>query len=306
MVGDRLGVRGPDADIDHGDAAVVALLQVIGRHLRQPADGARVRLGSRRRLDVAGLDEGLVAAAAVRHHVARQGAELVDVELVVGEQHEILEMARARGRVVRQAGERIVDALRGEGRQREGLARSGLVGAVGDLVVGRRQVRRVEQVAQRHRQVLRHRRLDMGALVEGEMQRDRRVGLRHHHGHAVVLQDERDLVLQIVAEERRPRHGGGIGAGRGDVPVGEARIHMAVGRGGHAQHRIEGAEARVVGKAGLQAAETVHQEARVALVERGERVHRFMGVVVRPRLDPAGRKDVDVCRCRDSLIHAPL
>jgi hypothetical protein len=60
----------------------------------------------------------------------------------------VLEMRRARGGVVREAGERVVDALRREGRERPlAVARAGP--AVDDVVVGVVEVRHVEDVAQR-------------------------------------------------------------------------------------------------------------------------------------------------------------
>jgi hypothetical protein len=43
MVGDGLGVGRADADIDHGDAAMILALQMIGRHLRQPRGAIRPR-----------------------------------------------------------------------------------------------------------------------------------------------------------------------------------------------------------------------------------------------------------------------
>ena len=76
-----------------------------------------------------------------------QAHEFVDVELVVGEQHIVLEPFGRRAGVVAQAVQRIVDAWRGEQRQRMGLAGPGLVRAVGNAVVHRRQVRQVKHIA---------------------------------------------------------------------------------------------------------------------------------------------------------------
>src|SRR5262245_23208947 len=129
MVGDRLGVRRPDADVDHGDAAIVWLLQMIRRHLWQ----TQCRRDDVRPLfaglddDVARLDEFGIAATAYCHQAPGARAELVDIELVVGEQYEVLKVVWAGGRVVLQAMQRIVDALRGELRQRPRLADQRLV-----------------------------------------------------------------------------------------------------------------------------------------------------------------------------------
>ena len=137
----------------------------------EPVSGALV---AGRGGQVARLDELAVAAAALGHQVAGVDAELVDVELVVGEQHEVLEMLRRGRGVVRQPVQRIVDALRGERRQRPRLARRRLECAVGDLVVRAVEIRHVEQVAERPIAACRRPAVDMRALEEGEMQRDRR------------------------------------------------------------------------------------------------------------------------------------
>ncbi len=66
-----------------------------------------------RRVDhVARFDEGDVLAVRVGHGLVAQAHELVDVELVVGEQHEVLEPVRRSAGVVAQAVQRIVDARR--------------------------------------------------------------------------------------------------------------------------------------------------------------------------------------------------
>ena len=78
-----------------------------------------------RRVDhVARLDEGVVVAAARRagHGLVAEADELVDVELVVGEQHEVLEVLGVGAGVVAQAVQRVVDARRGEQRERLRLA----------------------------------------------------------------------------------------------------------------------------------------------------------------------------------------
>ena len=222
MVGYRLGVGRPDADIDHRDAAVVRLFEMIGRHLWQ----AR-RRGARRGVAVAGqsdevarFDERGVAAASVRHQGAGAGAELVDVELVVGEQHEILEMLRAGRRVMRHAMQRIIDALRGERRQRPRFAQSHFERAVGDLVVRAIEIRHVEQVADRPLDALGRGGVDIGAFEKGEVERDRGFRFRHRHHNAVIAHDEPQLFRQIGFEQVGARdRGGEVARGR----------HMAVG-----------------------------------------------------------------------------
>ena len=101
--------------------------------------------------EIARLDEGFVVGVALGHVLLGEAAELVDVEAVVREDHEVLEMVGVGAGVVAEPVQRIVDARRGEMRQRVGPARRRHEGAVGDLVVGVLQVRHVEQVAQRDR-----------------------------------------------------------------------------------------------------------------------------------------------------------
>ena len=127
---------------------------------------------------------------AFRHFGAGVGDELVDVELVVGEQHEVLEMLRRRRRIVRQPVQRIVDALGGERRQRPCFAGCHFECAVGDLVVGAVKIGHVEQVADRPLDALGGGAIDMGAFEEGEMQRDRRGRFRNRHRHAVIAHDQ--------------------------------------------------------------------------------------------------------------------
>ena len=210
VVGDRLGVGGADADIDHGDAAMVRLLQVIGRHLRQArrrhafAGRARPALVT----TLPGSTKFDVSVAAIGHQLAGAGDEFVDVELVVGEQHEVLEMLRRGRGVVRQAVQRIVDALCREWRQRPWLAERHFERAVGDLVVGAVEVRHVEQVADRPLDAFGRGAIDMRAFEEGEMQRDRRGRFRNRDRNAVVAHDQAKLFDEIAFEERRLGDGG--------------------------------------------------------------------------------------------------
>ena len=67
-----------------------------------------------------GLDEGAVGIAAVAHLRLAVADELVDVALVVGEQHEALEMLGIGAGVVEQALQRQIDALGAEQRQAAG------------------------------------------------------------------------------------------------------------------------------------------------------------------------------------------
>ncbi len=228
--------------------------QVIGRHLRHAGQRrafVRHRLAGARD-DIARLDEGFVAVAALGHQLARQHAELVDVELVVREQHEVLEVVRAGGRIVRQPVQRIVDALRGKRRQRHRLAWQRLVGAVGDVVVGAVEVGHVEQVAKRPVDAVGHRGVDMGSFEEGEMHRNRRLGFADGHRNAVIAHQQAQLLMQVGREQIRPRDRRRVVPGRRHVPVGEAGVDLVVGRGRHADLRVEGTITAVLVLAGRQ------------------------------------------------------
>ena len=196
-----------------------------------------------RRHEIARLDERAVAVATLGHQLARIDAELVDVELIVGEQHEILEVVGRGCRVVRQPVQRIVDALRGERRQRPRLAGDRFICAVGDEVVGPVEVGHVEKVADRPAQVLRRRGVDMRAFQKGEMQRDRRIRFRHHHRHAMIFHDELQLLDEIGLEQSGPGDRRGEVAGHGHMAVGLPEIDLRIGQDGDAYLRIVGAVA---------------------------------------------------------------
>jgi hypothetical protein len=116
--------------------------------------------------------------------------------------------------------QRIVDALRGERGERPRFAGYGLERAVGDQIVGSVEIWHVEQVADWPLDALRDRAVDMGALEEGEMHRDRRLRFRHHHRHAMVSHDQAQLFDKIVLEQVRPGDGGRVMAGRRHMAVG--------------------------------------------------------------------------------------
>ena len=130
--------------------------------------------------------------------------ELVDVELVVREQDEVLEVLGPRAAVVAQAVQRIVDPRRGEQRQRVRFAGARLVRAVGDAVVHRRQVGQVEAVAHQQAPLGAHRALDVVVLGEREVHRNRLRAGAHFERHAVVLQQQAEL-LEVVAPNRSGR-----------------------------------------------------------------------------------------------------
>ena len=277
MVGDRLRIGRTDADIHHGDAGAEAALQMIGRHLRQARRrAARDRLDrTGGRHEIAGLDEGVIPPAPLGHQAARAGAELVDIELVVGEQHEVLEMLGIRRGVMREAEERIIDARRRERGERHGRAGRRHIGAVDDGVIRHGEVGHVEHVAQRTLDPRRELALDMNAVREGEMQWDRQVGRADRDRNAVIAQQQADLLRQIAAEEAWLGDRGRILARTRDMAIGEAGIDMGVAARPDADLRISGAHPALRQRAMQQRIEAIAQMRRMRVIDLLEAPHRL-------------------------------
>ena len=101
----------------------------------------------------------------------------------------------------------------------------------------------------------------------GEVNRDRLVGLADFDRHAVVLDQQPDLLGQIGAEQIGPGHRGLVRAGAGDKAVGEAGIEPRMSGRGDANERICGAHPRVQRLASRISFETMAQEAGIAPVD---------------------------------------
>ncbi len=108
----------------------------------------------------------------------------------------------------------------------------------------------------------------MRAFQKCEVQRDRRLGFGHGNRDAMVAHDQPELLHQIAFEQIGARYGGRIVAGRGHVPIGEARVDLRIGLGGDADLGIEGAIAPRLALAFAQVLERLAQEGGVAVVER--------------------------------------
>ena len=229
MIGDGLGVGRADADIDHGDAQPVRPRQVIGRHLRQMGRQRAARRACRSawRWD----DHDSPGSTKVSYSppsricACAEGDEFVDVALIVGEQHEALEMLGIGAGVVEQALQREVDALGAEQRQRQRLAGFGREGAVGHLIVDRAQIRHGEDGFQPRQQIGRQPR---GRLFDDEGQGHAPVADADLHGHRVVFQQQLDLLPVVVGEQIGAGQGGAIGAGIGQAAIGGAAIRQQI------------------------------------------------------------------------------
>ena len=248
VVGDGLGVGRADADVDEADAAAVVALEVVGRHLRQArrwraALVAGVGAGAPRD-HVARLHEGAVRAARVLHLQLAERNELVDVELVVGEQDEVLEVLGRGAGVVAQAVQRIVHPRRGEQRQRVRIAGQHAVRAVGDAVVHGRQVGQVEHVGQALALQRRHAAFEVVVVGQAEGKGNGLAAGADLQRRAMVGQQQAELLEVVVGEQAGPRQRGLVMAGVRDEAVGQARIGVAAVRGGQAHEGVARAHAR--------------------------------------------------------------
>ncbi|MPL60802.1 hypothetical protein SDC9_06364 [bioreactor metagenome] len=277
MVGRGLGIRGADADVHQRDAVPVGALEVIGRHLRQ--------LGKRRDHPVGGGDLGIARGDEARVTLGRIGEfrprhllELLDVELVVGEQHVVLEMlGRGRG-VMAEPRERIVDALRGEGRKMARAVRVRPGGAVHDVVVHRGEVGHVEDVAQREGEHAFLRHGHAGLRGDGEMHRDRRRRGTNLHRHAMVADQKPDLLRQIVAEQVGPGDRRHIGARQRHMAEAEPAVGLEMRGDGQPHLGVEGAEPRHRAAALQHLVEFRQQEIRRLGVELFQPGHRGLRI----------------------------
>src|ERR1700727_2520560 len=91
MVGDGLGVRGPDADVDQTDPAPVSAHAMIGGHLEtMPGDRRHARFGlgrrNRRVYDEGAWQNDLLDAPPRMQLLQAPLYELVDITVVVGQE----------------------------------------------------------------------------------------------------------------------------------------------------------------------------------------------------------------------------
>ncbi|MNS85193.1 hypothetical protein D3C72_1190510 [compost metagenome] len=199
-------------------------------------------------------------------------------------------MRRRRRGVVLQPVQGVVHALRGERRQRLGLAFLAAPGAIDDGVVRHRQVRHVEQVAQGALERLQVLAFDIGAFGKGEMQGNGGIGFTDLDRHPVVPQKLADLLDQVVPEQRGLGDGGLVDAGFGHMAVREPGVDRVVGFHHDADGRIVGAGPFAAVAGALQdLAERRPQECGVARIDLHQPVHRglrilegFEGQGVRP------------------------
>ncbi len=173
--------------------------------------------------------------------------------------------------VVIEPAQRVIDAGGAKQRQRLGRAGLKLERAVGDGIVHGGQIRHVERIAQRSR----HGRVlaggdgsfDVDVAAIGEVDGDRLAGLADFDGHAVVLDQQPDLLGEIGPEQIRPGHAGFVHAGPGDETIGQTRVEPRMRRGRDADKWIVSPRPRRDRLAADIGFEPVAQEFGVALVD---------------------------------------
>ena len=144
MVGDVLGVGGADADVDEADPLPVGMGEVVSGHLETVPDDAVDKpfglLGRMARFDHHVAGQHQTARAVARAQLFEPPAhELIDIAVIVGQQHPRLHRAPVGAGVMDEPAQRIVYASRVEQRERSLGAESDLVLPVGNLVADRRE-----------------------------------------------------------------------------------------------------------------------------------------------------------------------
>jgi hypothetical protein len=211
--------------------------------------------------------------------------ELVDVELIVGEQHEVLEVLGRRAGVVAQPVQRVVDARRGEQRQRLRLAGAQLVRAVCDAVVHRAQVGQVEEVAHQQAPAGVERALEMVVLGQREVHRNGLCAGADLQRDVVVLQQQPELLEVVVAEQVGTGQRRFVGAGTGDEAVRKARVRTRHGLGVHPHEGVAGAHVLGLRFPGHEALQRVAQVGHAGIVDAAQLLE------CRGRILEAGRCD---------------
>ena len=150
MVGDVLGVRWADTDVDEGYAGISVPRQMVGGHLVAVPGRAghqRLRLGGRMPAaygDVARQYEALKTAIAGKL-LASPAHKLIHIAVIIGQQNPALDMAPVASRIVNQPAQGKIGTHRIEQSKRIGLPLPAMPQAVRDLVAnggepGRREM----------------------------------------------------------------------------------------------------------------------------------------------------------------------
>ena len=228
-----LAFDGPTPNIDQRDPLMPVADQMIGRHLRQVlrrgAGGPHIREVRVGRHHIPRLHEG-PPAGSLFHLLPAPGDEAVHITLVVGKEHEPLEVLRRGRRVVLQPDEGIVDPRRGEQRQRVRDIRRRNISGVGDCIVNPRKFRHREDSAK----IVNLVRRQVGRGLRDSKGQGDRLPARANKDRPVIVSDQEVKLFAIItAEDVRPGQRCAESAGRGQLAIGGVgRLAHFLGRDG--------------------------------------------------------------------------
>jgi len=175
--------------------------------------------------------------------------------------------------------QRVVHPRCGEQRERAGLARGRLEGAVGDAVVHRVQVGQIEAVAQQQAALGAQVAFDVVVLGERKVHRDRLRAGADLERHLVVLQQQSELFEVVARKQVGPRQRGLVGAGARHETIAQARVGARHRVGVHAHERVAGPHPAGERVAGHERLQRVAQVRDAAVVDRTHLGQRGIGIV---------------------------
>ena len=218
VIGNRLGVGWPHADIHQRYPCAIGRPQMVSRHLEAPPGRAVNRCPAMlirlRNLQPSGHGKRSIAALPAQL-LQRPVTERVHIAVIVREQHIMLEMLHRRAGIMLQPLQREIHPLRIKKGQRPLLACLKRL-PIGHLVANQRQLRRGKPAHQlRWRYLFQPRRL-RGVPNIGIRNFRRRAF--NEHVHIIIPHQRGQHFHQIVAEKFRPRDGGDIDTGFGEFP----------------------------------------------------------------------------------------
>jgi hypothetical protein len=265
---------------------IIVINQVIGGHLRHP----RGRRAGRNRFaearipgdHIARFDKRVIARVTVFHARAADAGERVDVELIVGKDHEVLEMLRIGSGIMIEPVQGIIDARGVKQSQWRRRARIGGVQAIRYRIVHGAKIGGIENIAQRPLGCGRLTRGRAGCAVDvapvGEVNRDRLIRLADFDRHAVVLDQKTNLLGEVGTKEIGACDRGLVDAGPGDKAVGQARVDACMRLRTNAHERVAGADAAADRLTAPKGLEPLAQKGGVAHINLFKPLHRAGGV----------------------------
>ena len=211
VIADRLGIGRADPDVDQGDPQTIVADQVIGWHLMPPPGRVR-QLGAGivgRRVEIEPARAGQRDIAFLAQLLAGPVNKLIDIAVIVGEQHELLEMFDRGPGVVRQPGQAEIGAQPVEQRQRDRVFGAGKLDPVGQLIADQREFGGRKVLGQFLRTDCAEPRAGVDHIGERDfLGRGGNLDLD-----LVIVGQHLELFGEVAGEQRRAGDGGGEAAG---------------------------------------------------------------------------------------------